>query len=452
MDHELHPLARILHDNGWSGTDYLRRVAARHQARGFGVMPVDKKRVSRWINRGTVPEWTAQLAMADLHHVPTQHLYDHPWPAWLACVGHDDAALLDPTWCTAHTIDILDKTAGGLMDRRDFLVIGALGAITAQWTGAPPAEASSHGNGRRVGTAVASLHETRLEALRLLDDQVGSGEVHAAARTELRMITDTLAHASYTQDTGRRLYAAAAEAARICGWTAYDSGRHAQAQHFYVAALRAAASAGDEIVGANTLAFWAIQHYSTGDPRGAIHLVEAALGKAPAIGSPRMTAMLHARLARAHAKAGDKNASDRAAGAAFDAYDRIREGDDPEPGCVYWVNRGELHQLAGSSALNLNDPARALRHFQTAPATTHHRDAYDDTAFPRGAVIYLAREAEARLALADVDGAVDTARRALDHMGGVTSARGSTTLTDLRTRLAHHSKVPLVQEFLASTA
>ncbi|MFI1386415.1 hypothetical protein [Embleya sp. NPDC020886] len=223
MEHELHPLARILLDHGWSGTDYLRRVAARHQARGFGVMPIDRKRVSRWINRSTTPEWTAQLAMADLHHVPVRHLYDHPWPAWPACVGHDDAALLDPAWCTAHTIEILDKTAGGPMDRRDFLVIGALGAITAQWTGASPAEAAAHGRGRRVGTAVADLHDTRLQALRLLDDQVGSGEVHTAARTELRMITDTLTRASYTHDTGRRLYAAAAEAARICGWTAYDS-------------------------------------------------------------------------------------------------------------------------------------------------------------------------------------------------------------------------------------
>jgi len=264
------------------------------------------------------------------------------------------------------------------------------------------------------------------------------------------MITDTLTHASYTETVGRRIYAAAAEASRICGWTAYDSGRHARAELHYVSALRAAASSGDDIVGANTLSFWAIQRYSTGDPRGAVHLVEAALDKAPAIGSPRMTAMLHARLARAHARAGDHKASDHAAGAAFDAYDHIDDR-DTQPACVYWVNRGELHQLAGSCALNLGDPRRALRHFETAPIA-QFGDAYDDEAFPRGAAIYYAREAEARLALDDIDGAVDTARRAVDHMGGVTSARGTDTLTDLRVRLAHHRAVPVVRDFLDSVS
>ncbi|KIF05680.1 hypothetical protein PL81_12110 [Streptomyces sp. RSD-27] len=448
MDREQHPLAALLQDNGWTGVGYLRRLAARHKALGYGAISADKKRIYRWLNSGVVPEWTAQLTMADLHGIPVEMLHERPWPQWLACVGHDDRLLLDPAWTPADTNTILTSMAGGTMDRRDFLIVSALGAVTAQWATALPATAA--GAGQRVGAELADLHDERLGALRRLDDQVGSGEVYQAAKTELRMITKTLNHRSYTEEVGRRLYAAAAEASRICGWTAYDSGFHADAERHYVTALRAAASAGDRIIGANTLAFWAIQRYSTGDPHGAQHLVETALGAAPAIGSPRMTAMLHARSARAYARAGDRRSSERAAGAAFDAYDRI-DNSSAEPDCTYWVNRGELHQLAGSSALNLANPGQALTHFRAAGAA-QNSDAYDGAAFPRGAAIYLAREAEAELALGDVDAALHSAHQAVEHMGGVTSARGTSTLKDLRAQLSTRRTIPAVRDFLAATA
>ncbi|MEU2770807.1 hypothetical protein ABZ628_29295 [Streptomyces diastaticus] len=60
----------------------------------------------------------------------------------------------------------------------------------------------------------------------------------------------------------------------------------------------------------------------------------------------------------------------------------------------------ETHQLLGSSALNLGNPRQALKHFQDA-STAHHSEgeAYDGDAFPRGHAIYLARLAEAHLAL-----------------------------------------------------
>lgn len=38
--------------------------------------------------------------------------------------------------------------------------------------------------------------------------------------------------------------------------------------------------ADDPVVGANTYAFWAVQQYSTGNPRAAIGLIEAALAHA----------------------------------------------------------------------------------------------------------------------------------------------------------------------------
>ncbi|MFI0155945.1 hypothetical protein [Streptomyces lydicus] len=40
----------------------------------------------------------------------------------------------------------------------------------------------------------------------------------------------------------------------------------------------------------------------------------------------------------------------------------------------------------------------------------------------------------------------------MEHMGGVTSAHGTSTLEDLRTQLAVRKHVPLVREFLEATA
>lgn len=443
---EEHPLVPLIQANGRTAVAYLRRVNTAHQRLGYGSIPIDKKRVYRWL-AGTVPEWPAQRAIAVLHGIPAHVLQEHPWPAWLTYADHDDSLLLASSWSPEHTDTLLASIAGGPMDRRQFTTVSALGlgAITTQWAAALPA---AGGPGTRIGNSAVGHFDARLDALRHLDDQIGSGKVYAAARIELQMITDSLTGSSCTGTVRRRMYAAAAEAARICGWTAYDSGHHADAERHYITALNAAASAGDKVVAANTLAFWAIQRYSTGDPRGGVHLVEAALAAAPAIGSARMTAMLHARLARAHAKAGDRRASDHAAGYAFEAYDRAKAGDE-EPACVYWVNRGELHQLAGSCALDVNVPRRALGHFTAAPQA-HPQEAYDGGAYPRGAVIYLAREAEARIALGDIDGAVDTARRAIDHMGGVTSARSDSTLSSLRTQLRAHATARPVKDFLAT--
>ncbi|MFE8978731.1 hypothetical protein ACFYM7_35730 [Streptomyces cyaneofuscatus] len=116
---------------------------------------------------------------------------------------------------------------------------------------------------------------------------------------------------------------------------------------------------------------------------------------------------------------------------------------------MYWVNSGEVFQAAASAALSLGEPQRALTYFSAA--ATHH-DPYDPEREPRGTAIYLARQAEAYLALGDLDGAVEAAQRSIDLLGGVTSARGSETLTSLRSKLTRHRAIPVVKSFLNETA
>ncbi|MFJ8677332.1 transcriptional regulator [Streptomyces sp. NPDC093589] len=447
-----HPLAYLLAQRGTTHEAYLFRVAEQHRRMGYGQMGHRKEKGSRWVSGENTPSLRTQYAMAALENIPLDAVLSHGWPGWLLLAVPDDHAVLSAPWTTTATVHALE-IAGGPVDRRKFLITTSvtLGSTLTQWSGAEPASASPTG-GRRIDASIPERFEHRLDDLRHLDDHLGSGEVYDVARSELRLITRVLRDASYSERVGRRLFGAAGEASRSAGWTAYDSGHIAASERHFATALRAAASADDPVVAANTLAFWAIQQYSTGNPRGAIDLIEAALTKAPQLGSSRMTAMLHARACRAHARAGDTRAAARSANAALDTYAHAGPIAD-DPSCVYWFNLGETHQLLGSSALNLGNPRQALQHFQDA-STAHNAEgeAYNGDDFPRGHAIYLARLAEAHLALGDVDAAVEAAHTAVARMGGVTSARGSSTLDDLRQKLSRRRGVPAVANFLNYTA
>jgi tetratricopeptide (TPR) repeat protein len=254
------------------------------------------------------------------------------------------------------------------VDRRGFLIAtsSALAASMAQWATASPADAAGISeHGRRIGVQTCAYFDTRLEALRHLDDVVGASQVYDAALLELRLLTTLLKDATYSADVGCRLYGCAAEAARLAGWCAYDAGRHADSERLFLTSLRAAGSADDAMLGASTLAFWANLRYNAGDPRGALDLVDGALDERRKLDSPRLVAMLHARAARAHSKAGEATAAWRAVERAFAAYD---SAPPPREDMVspYWVNHGGLHQAAASSALSLGEPKRALEHFVAA--------------------------------------------------------------------------------------
>jgi len=442
-----HPLHALLVHERTTATAWLKRVADRHRSLGYGQMAYRKEKFSRWV-KGTEPELSAQLAMADLHGIDAEEVRRRGWPDWLLLLFHDDRALWELPWTVAGTVEALED-AGGPVDRRGFVIasLGTLATTGAYWAAATPAAVGAT-FGRRIGPSAAALFETRLDTLRHLDDEVGSTVAYNAARAELQLITDTLKTKSYDSTTERRLFAAAAEASRLAGWCAYDSGHLASAEKCFAASLRASATGGNATLGASTLAFWANLRYSHGDPYGALGLVERALDNRQKITSGRVLAMLHARQARAHSKAGEATSAYRAVDAAFTAYDGAGPAEQDLPS-MYWMRHGEVHEVAASCALSLGEPARALEHFNAA---LRHEDPYDTSTEARGAGIYLARQAEAHLGLGDLDAAVEVAERAIEQLGGADSARGTSTLADLRGQLAAHRKARPVADFLDLTA
>lgn len=435
-----HPLAAIRAQRGWSATQYLARVDQIHREMGFGAMAVRREKVARWESGAVCPELSAQLAMANLECIPADDVNRLGWPFWLIAALRDTSTFQEE-WNTATTRAALQSASeGGSVDRRAFLLAtgASLSSLAAGWANSIRPDQRV----RRIGGGMTATIDAQLSHLRHLDDLVGGGRVRPLATEQLRFITGLLTGSSYDLATEQRLYSAAAEASRICGWTSYDAGHHAAAQRYFAASLRASSAAGDVLTGANTLSFMAIQTYSVGDPRDAVDLLDSARQSTKSIPTPRVRAIMAARTARALSKLGDGNGCRRALDDAFSKLCGPYGDDDPE--WSYWVTDGELRMLAGSCALDLGDPAAALDHFRVGLKEA----GYSADEFPRGAGIYLARAGDAHLLLGEVEAAVGEYRQALACFTDVTSDRGNSTVSGIASKLVSHSQVPAASELL----
>lgn len=334
------------------------------------------------------------------------------------------------------------------LDRRAFVIASGatIAGMASHWKSALGVPDPLSGSGsRQVGEDLIRHIEQRLGLLRHLDDELGSSHLARLACGELELIARLLRDGSYTDAVGRRLYSLAAEAGRQAAWDYFDQGEHAIAQAYFETALRASSTAGDRITGAYALSFLAVHCYSTGQPHLAVSLLETARSTVGRSGTPRMAAMLAARSARALSKAGDRRAC---ASKLLEAHKALDQGPHPDdPDTLYWVTRGEVEMIAGSSALDLADPAEAIRRFDAAIRA----DYPGDDQYPRSHAIYMARAAEAYLALHDLDGALAKAAQSVQCMRGVDSARSASTLASLRKKLTGHARSPAVREFLEET-
>lgn len=335
------------------------------------------------------------------------------------------------------------------LDRRGFVIASgaSLASLAGRWQSALDVAVPLTATGSREVSGELITHiEQRLGHLRHLDDELGSGHLARLACAELELIARLLCDGSYSDAVGQRLYSLAAEASRQAAWDYFDQGQHAIAQAHFDTALRASATAGDRIAGAYALSFLAVHCYSTGQAQLSVSLLETAQSAVGRSGTPRMTAMLAARSARALSKVGDRRACSAKLHQAHHAIDQGPRPDDPDT--LYWVTRGEVEMIAGSSALDLGDPAEAIRRFDAAL----NADYCGDEQYPRTHAIYMARAAEAYLALHDLDGALTKATHAVRCMRGVDSARSAATLAGMRSKLKKHNGSAAVRDFLERTS
>jgi tetratricopeptide (TPR) repeat protein len=337
------------------------------------------------------------------------------------------------------TLTALHHYQGRNLDRRNFALVtgSALAGTLLAWLAADPAAAGQLTRGRRIGEAAVSHVERRVGELRHADDNDGGGQVRAEATASLAMVISLLKDRSCTSAHSIRLYAAAADLARMRAWAAFDV-HGTCADGTFAGALRAAHAAGDPALGAHVLSFWAAAAYNTGRPADAEAMTAAALAATRSQATPRVQAMLHSRRARARAHLRD-TACWADLGRASKLLDACGPSDE-DPGWVYWFDRAELLGATASTHLDFGRPRSAEQAFVQAAGM-----------FPPGRVrthaLYLARQADAQWSQDEPERACDTARRALDLTAGISSHRSSGPLRDLAARMADHDHIPAVREY-----
>lgn len=290
-----------------------------------------------------------------------------------------------------------------------------------------------------AGTDIVAALVSRVHALRLADDVIAGGDLIGSALRELDVAVTIYRQTSHSDEVGRRLLGLVGEFAQITGWIAGDAGRHRRAAELYRLGIGAAREAGDGIVESNLVGSLAYQISNVGDPVAAVGLAEASLAAAAPIPSARARALAWDRLAWAHARAGDVQATVRALGSAAEAL--AAGAGEAEPSYLYWVDESELQIMEARAYTELRRPLRAI------PLLTEVLARYD-TARTRELAIYSSWLAVALVDANEPEEAAAVAGRMLDLSAGMSSDRARRRAAAVLRRLAEHRDIPAVADVL----
>ncbi|KWW99121.1 Transcriptional regulator [Carbonactinospora thermoautotrophica] len=311
--------------------------------------------------------------------------------------------------------------------------------VAHEWLVIDPPQVFETRAGRRIGAGLVGKVEARVRELRRLDDFVGGGDLAAVVARELSATVGLLAEAAYKEAVGRRLLVAVGELAQLAGWAYSDAGEHETAARYYLAGVRAAHAAGDFPLAGNLLSCLSYQHANTGKVREAVLMARSASRGAERAATARTRALLADRVAWAHVKAGESREAGRALGAADDAFDCARPGDE-DPDWVYWVSRDELDVMAGRCFTELHRPLRAEPLLRAVLARY-------DAAYVRETALYRTWLADTYLDAGEIEQAVRVAGEALELAARVNSARGRERVAAVRERLRPYLDVAAVRDF-----
>jgi len=330
------------------------------------------------------------------------------------------------------------SVVGRLLDEDAALSLAGIARLVHEWLVVEPPQLVEPRAGRRIGDGLVDRVERRVEQLRYMDDFVGGRDLHDLVVRELRATIGLLKSAAYTDELGRRLLIAVGELCQLAGWVASDAGLRSAAQRYYLAAMRAADSAGDRALAGQAISSLAYQTASADDARTAVVLARSAYEGTRGTATATTQALLLERVAWAHARAGELTQTERALDAVDQAFEQRRPEEDPP--WVYWLDRDEIDVMAGRCYTELRRPAEAV------PLLSGVLERYGDSR-AREAALYTSWLAESHLHAGEIDRAGVAAIRVLDLADRVNSARSDERLSCLHRALGPYRDVASVRAF-----
>lgn len=439
-------LAALIAASGRSHAALARKVNAAAAALHGLDLRYDQASVYWWL-RGRVPE------------DPVPALLTCIFGEWLGCpVQVPDLGFTDPGGHLALTLPATAAEAVAsaselwryVVRRRVFL--GAGFAISAtvgagfDWHFAPAPAASAAA--RRTGSRVAGLADAaRIRQARAefeaMDRVHGGGHAFTWLADYLNREVVPLLSGSYSAQTGRELFAAAASLTELAGWMAYDQGKsHGLAQRFFIQALGMARQAGDRAYGAHVVSNLATQALFLGHGTEATRLARAAVSGAGQSATPTLLARLATTEARGFALLGDVTEARAAIRRADRAMERSSPARDPE-----WLTSYSPAHHAGSVMHALRDLGRY------GEAGSHAEAALDlPPENVRTKALHHTLLATVQAGRGDLDAACRTAGLALASAPDLTSARLNDRLRDFASRITEYRDQPHVHDYLERSA
>ncbi|MFD8071599.1 hypothetical protein ACFV3E_02920 [Streptomyces sp. NPDC059718] len=310
-------LAALMQEAAFSHKSLARAVVTAAALSGEDVT-CDHTYVTRWL-KGSIPRGNMPQFIADAigRKVGRRLTIDD--------VGMGDAAVsavqpelgldfADRPESTARTV--ADLWRADLADAETLVRAlpdsAAWNTASLRWIVAPPDGDLTRAGNRAVGAVDVDMVRSTADAFSMLDGKFGGGHARRALIQYLHTDVRPMLDGKYSDDVGRQLHSAVAEALLLAGWMSYDSGLHGIAQRYLIQALRMTQAAGDRLLGGSILSAMSHQATFLGRYQDAATLARAAYaGPGPALG-PTMAAQFRAMEARALARLGDERGCDLA--------------------------------------------------------------------------------------------------------------------------------------------
>ncbi|MEV5309070.1 regulator [Streptomyces sp. NPDC052610] len=469
-------LAALIAEAGFSNAGLARRVDQLGLEHGLDLR-YDKTSVTRWLRgqqpRGTTPALIAEVFTRRLgRRLTAQDLgLDACAPVYAGlefAAGPEEAVdIVSGLWrkdsgSHAELRKIAFTPAGLVVPSRDWLIgradervargtepvpklpagleQGNLPRIPAQGRpGVPRQRGADRGPGHRVtGGDIAALRSVA-DLFRTLDDAYGGGHARQALVRYLEHECEPMLRGTYGEQTGRRLFAAAADLTRLAGWTSYDIAAHGLAQRYFVQALRLSQAAGDRPYGAYVLVTMSRQAVYLGHGREAVQLARVAQQGVGGSAPPAVQALLHAAEARGHGVLGEVRACTASLVRAERALEAARAGDE----VPHWARTFDEAQLADE----FGHCHRDLQQFRAAAQHAERSLQLRAPSFARSRLFCRVVLATARLGLGELDQACALAAEAAGQAAEMRSVRAVEYVKDFERRLEPYKDAAPVRSY-----
>ncbi|MGW2523097.1 regulator [Streptomyces sp. NPDC001617] len=443
-------LAALIAEAGFSNAGLARRVDQLGLEHGLDLR-YDKTSVTRWLRgqqpRGTTPALIAEVFTRRLgRRLTAQDLgLDACAPVYagleFAATPEEAVDIVGGLWrkdsgSHAELRKIAFTPAGLVVPSRDWLIGRADDKVArgeqpvkvpAQGRPVVPRQRGTGGPGQRVtGGDIAALRSVG-ELFRTLDNMYGGGHARQALVRYLEHECEPMLRGTYGEQTGRKLFAAAADLTRLAGWTSYDIAAHGLAQRYFVQSLRLSQAAGDRAYGSYVLVTMSRQAVYLGHGREAVQLARVAQQGAGTNAPPVVQALLHAAEARGHGVLGEVRNCTGSLVRAERALETARSGDE----VPYWARFFDEAQLADE----FGHAHRDLQQFRAAAQHAERSLQLQAPAYARSRLFCRVVLASARLGLGELDQACQLGAEAAGAAAEMRSVRAVEYVKDFERRL-----------------